>query len=511
MVTAAVVVMHAGRGTTFFSDDWNFVTQRIDWRPYTLLYPHNEHLSLMPVLIYKTLLETVGMDSYGVFRAVSVGFNLTCGLLFFMYLRRRIGDWPAVALAACLMMMVASAYDLIWPFQIGYLGSLATGLGALLALDRGTRRGDLLACILTAASLSSSSVGLPVVAAVAIDVLFRPGRVRRLWVFLVPAVLYALWYIKYGVGSADLANIPRIPGEIWGGLSASTTALTGLSGEYSGVLGFALIAAVVAELGRRDAFNVRLLAVVALPVTFWSLAAIARASLPPSEARYLYPTGLFIGLVAADALWRFRPEGRAAAAIAVVLGAGALGSAGGINAYGDIWRGYAVKTKASITAADILGPARVGPDVVVEPTQPQLPYGRYRTAVKAYGSTPAWTPKELLQRDDNERTTVDGALVRLAGPSPAPAARPQGATCAKRAGTGKDRSIRLDSGRFFLQAGAAAVEIRFRRFGSAFPTDVEATLTPKGRGVVSFPHDASPALWFAATRSTTGYVVCSVP
>jgi hypothetical protein len=511
MVVAAIVVMHGGRNTTFFFDDWNFVTQRIDWRPYTLLYPHNEHLSLLPVLVYKFLLETVGMDSYGVFRAVSVGFNLTCGLLFFLYLRRRIGDWPAVALATCLMVMGAAAYDLIWPFQIGYLGSLATGLGALLALDRGTRRGDIIACVLTVASLSSSSVGLPVVVGVAVDVLFRPNRGRRLWVFLIPAILYALWYVKYGVGTADLANIPHIPAEIWGGLAVSTTALTGLSTDYSGALALALIVAVIAEIGRRDGFNVRLLAVVALPVTFWSLAAIARSGLSPSEARYLYPTGLFVGLVAADALWRFRPTGRASVAIAAVLGAGALGSAAGINPYGDNWRSYAVGTKASITAADLLGPTRIGPDVLVDPTQVQLPYGRYRTAVEAYGSTPGWTAEEVPGRSDNERTAVDAALVRLAAPSAAKSARPQGATCSHRLGNGKDRVIRMDGGRFFLQSGSAPVEIRFRRFGSTFPKDAEAALEARGHGVVSVPHDLSRATWLAATRSPAPYLVCNLP
>ena len=33
-------------------------------------------------------------------------------------------------------------------FQMGFMGSLACGLGALLALERGDRRGDWLACAL---------------------------------------------------------------------------------------------------------------------------------------------------------------------------------------------------------------------------------------------------------------------------------------------------------------------------------------------------------------------------
>src|SRR4051812_1709956 len=145
MVIAAVVIMHAGRDTTFWYDEWDFLTRRLEWNPHALLYPHNEHLSLLPAFVYKVLLELFGMNHYGVFRAVAVVFDLACGALFYVYLVPRVGEWIAVALTACLVLMGAAAFDFVWPFQIGYLGSLAAGLGALIALDRGTRGGDIAA------------------------------------------------------------------------------------------------------------------------------------------------------------------------------------------------------------------------------------------------------------------------------------------------------------------------------------------------------------------------------
>jgi hypothetical protein len=70
--------------------------------------------------------------------------------------------------------------DLIWDFQTGLNGSLAFGLGALLMLERGDRRGDLSACVLLSIGMTFSSLELPFIAAALVDVLLRPERLRRL-------------------------------------------------------------------------------------------------------------------------------------------------------------------------------------------------------------------------------------------------------------------------------------------------------------------------------------------
>ena len=48
---AAVLLMWAGRDTTFFYDDWPYVLDRGSWSLDTFLEPHNEHLQAVSVLI----------------------------------------------------------------------------------------------------------------------------------------------------------------------------------------------------------------------------------------------------------------------------------------------------------------------------------------------------------------------------------------------------------------------------------------------------------------------------
>ena len=65
---AAILILLAGRGTIFFFDEWNFVLDRRGWSASTLLDPHEGHLVLVPVLIYKALFGIVGLSPYWPYR-----------------------------------------------------------------------------------------------------------------------------------------------------------------------------------------------------------------------------------------------------------------------------------------------------------------------------------------------------------------------------------------------------------------------------------------------------------
>ena len=54
--------------------------------------PHNEHIVVAPVLIYKALLELFGMDSARPFQVASTATFLASAVLLFVWLRRRAGD-----------------------------------------------------------------------------------------------------------------------------------------------------------------------------------------------------------------------------------------------------------------------------------------------------------------------------------------------------------------------------------------------------------------------------------
>ena len=137
---------------------------RRDWTVGTFLEPHNEHLSLVPVAVYKLLFVTVGIDDYAPYRTAVLLVHVLCVALLFLLVRRRVGDLLGAIVVLPILFLGTAWQDLLWPFQIGYLASVAAGLGMLLALERRDRAGDIVASVLIAVALASSSIGLPFVA-----------------------------------------------------------------------------------------------------------------------------------------------------------------------------------------------------------------------------------------------------------------------------------------------------------------------------------------------------------
>ena len=150
VIGSAALLLFWGSKLTFLLDEWEFLLYRPGFTAHSILSPHGEHISIAPILIYKALQETAGMSSSLPYLAVSVALFLVASILLFVYLRRRVDPWLAL-LATGIVLFLGPAYeDLLWGFQMGFMGSLACGLGALLLLERGDRRGDWLACVLLA-------------------------------------------------------------------------------------------------------------------------------------------------------------------------------------------------------------------------------------------------------------------------------------------------------------------------------------------------------------------------
>ena len=83
--------------------------------------------------------------------------HVACATAVFAFARRRVGD-AALLLAAPVVFLGAGWESVLEGFNAGITASLACGIAALLALDRGDRRGDRLACgCSSSASCAASS------------------------------------------------------------------------------------------------------------------------------------------------------------------------------------------------------------------------------------------------------------------------------------------------------------------------------------------------------------------
>jgi hypothetical protein len=200
LVVAAAMLLWFNRNQWFFGDEWEFIVNRglVDSR-LGLWYPHNEHLSTLPILAYSALINTFGLGSYWPYITLLVLVHLVLThLLWRVMMRAGVAPMIATAGAAVFAVLGAGAENLLWAFQIGFIGSLAFGWAAALVVDRSDRlcRRDAWAVVLLIAALMCSGIGVPAVAIVTLLALARArGLLRPLVVGGIPTALFGIWYL----------------------------------------------------------------------------------------------------------------------------------------------------------------------------------------------------------------------------------------------------------------------------------------------------------------------------
>jgi hypothetical protein len=302
---AAVLLAVAVRGQWFFGDEWAFIQGRDLGRDpvAALLEPHNEHLSVLPVLVYRALLAQVGLHTYWPYIAVVLALHLLLAHLLWHVMRRSGARVvTATALATLAALLGAGGENLLWAFQMGFVGSVTAGVGALLLADHDGRLGlrDAGAVLLCLVSLGCSGVGVSMVAAVGLGVLLR----RRSWlqaaaVVAWPAALLVCWYVTFGRGATSGAEtapplpplgLGAVPRFAFDGLSNALEAGTGLRGAGA-VLLLALVALLVRRPGLLSGRGAAAVACAGGAVAFFVLTGISRVALGVEQARvsrYVY-------------------------------------------------------------------------------------------------------------------------------------------------------------------------------------------------------------------------------
>src|SRR5437868_6933615 len=72
LVAASVELMYLGRHLFFNYDEWDYVLYRQGHAAKVFLTPHNEHVSVVPIIVFKILLKAFGLSHYGAERLVNV-------------------------------------------------------------------------------------------------------------------------------------------------------------------------------------------------------------------------------------------------------------------------------------------------------------------------------------------------------------------------------------------------------------------------------------------------------
>jgi hypothetical protein len=544
-----VLLLVLGSHLSFMLDDWSFLLGRPGWTAHSLLDPHNEHIVLIPVIVYKVLLETFGMDSALPFRTVSTFVFLVSCVLLFVYLRRRVGDWLALIGTTVILFLGAAFEDLLFSFQIGFFGTMSCGLGMLLALEREDRTGDRLACVLLAAAMSFSSLGLSFAAGAAVDILQRRDRWRgRLYVVAIPLLLYGVWWLGWGHTadtSLSLHNLGTTPLYVLNALAAGIAALLGLVNSTPETLapggldwGRALlpvVAVLVAwRLQRLHKVPRWLWVAVAIGGSYWILAGLnVKLGRGPTASRYQYVSAIFILLIAAELLRGVRIPRNGLIAISVVAAAAVMGNLTLLFHWYQIWKGQIELERADLAALEIIR-GSVPPTFVLTPDVSSTEFtvvvgaGPYFKAVDDFGS-PAYTPSELAASPEPSRVAADKVLAaglgiklapsrtppsptsgsppRLIGPPDALAAT-NGNCLRLKAASAAPPLLDLPPGGAALASRGGNFEIRLRRFATAsLPVDL-GKLKGGTSAVLSIPPDRSPQPWMLSLDGSGPVVVC---
>jgi hypothetical protein len=515
------LLLYLGSKLTFLLDDWEFLLYRRGFNADAILDPHGEHIVALPVLIYKALLATVGMGSALPYRVVSTALFLLSAALLFVFLRRRVGDWPALAATAIVLFLGAAWEDLLWSFQMTYFGSMAAGLGALLALEREDRRGEIAACALLILSVVFGSLGLSFAIGTAVFVLLQPERRRRLYVFAVPLAVYALWWLGWGhdaESAISLDTVARTPLYVLDSLANAVGSATGLTHpaiEVHDRLLWARPVAVVLvflaawRLYKRDRVPLWFWVVLATAGSFWILAGFNQMpGREPDASRYQYLDVVFGFMLAAELL---RPELErglrigtgALAAIGVVT---ALSLAANLDELHDAYEGtyhpISQLEKAGLGSLDIaeatVEPGFVLSEDVVDTGFINVDAGSYFSARDEYGS-PAYDEAEIATSPEFVRYAADkvlfGALRIGLEPLPASAVPATGCETVPSDGSASPR-FSLPPGGMTIVAGAEPIErFELSRFATGSPPVLIEGLGPGEAGRLALPADGATTPW----------------
>jgi hypothetical protein len=517
---SALSLVLLGTRLTFFGDDWAFLLQRPGFSADSLLDDHNGHLSVLPVLIYKLLVALFGFDSQLPFRLVLAATFSALGIVVYALVSERPGRVAALVAVTLLLFLGPAWEDLLWSFQIGFVGSLAAGLGALLALESDTPRRNAAACALLVLSLLLSDVGLALVVSAAVAVALR-RRPRQAWIPLVPVALFALWFVAYGRVSSQVteSTLLDIPGYVLDAAGAAVASLTGFApGAGFGatytwerpLLAIALlgVAAWYLSGGRPKA---RVLIFLAGALSFWVLAG---ANFTPergaASSRYQLVNAAFLLLIAADLFGSVRLERPVAAGLLALAAVVLVANLVALHSGFDFMRAHADNTRAALGALEIAG-SRVPPgfrlveEVALDRTLNSVTAHAYFKEAEAHG-TPAWSAKQIFAAGPGARQVADRVLFSAYAPRLSPGAR-SGSGC---------RGLRSPGvaplsagGALVANTGGSPVGIAIARFAPADRARRLGVLLPRRRGRIELPRDAVGVPWRLVAGGRSTLQVCS--
>ena len=220
---ALAILVWLGRDMTFYHDEYALLLLR-DLSLPGLFAPHNEHLIATLVLLYRTLIATVGTVSYWPYLGVTFALHVVVAAIVYVVVRRETTAAWALGAMAVMLLLGSGGDDILWAFQSGIVGATAAGMAAVVVAPRRPA----LAAVLLTIGLATSGAALAFLVGTALHlVLTRPRAL--VWLAL-PVGLYLAWYVTFGATRMVALRSPSfdgVPEYVLAGLVASAAGAVG--------------------------------------------------------------------------------------------------------------------------------------------------------------------------------------------------------------------------------------------------------------------------------------------
>jgi hypothetical protein len=530
MALAAAYIVTLGSKLSFLLDDWGYIVLRRGNDFENWVRPDNEHFVAGPVTIWKLLIEVFGIDSMLPFKLVSTALFLIGVWFLYLWVRRRVGDWPALIGMVALLFCGAAFDDLLWFASITFLGSMAGGLGMLVALDRQDRTGDRLACLALSVSLIFSSLWVAFAAGAALDMFLRRrerGLLSRAFVVAVPAAIYVAWWIGWGheaESALSLHNVLESPIWVFDSIAAAIAALLGLAVPAEGMttpngldwgrpLAGALLLLGLWRLWKMPRIPRSLWVVLAVAVVYWTLGGFdVKSGRVASASRYQYTGGAFVLMIAAGLLSGVRFQRRLWIPALVVLGAAVLPNVVFFHEAYESYRRTSQIERADLAALEIIRP-RVEPaffldEGIADTGYVPLEAGAYFETRDDDGS-PAYDQAELSEAPEHARVPADKVMAAGLGVGFAKLEGKPAGGCRSEAIESGELGLPLPRGGVALRS-SAPVELALGRYSATYPVEL-GRLEPGTWAEVRIPTDLSGRPWQLRASGEGRLALCRLP
>ena len=492
---------------TFQYDEWNFVMNRWQFNPNTFLQPHNSHLSLFPATIYWALFHTVGLSHYGVYQMIGYLSHILVASMFVFLVKTRLGKTSAIALGTAILFSGAGAENILWPFQIGLMSSLAGYLLAIYFLESTINKNQLLAMLALMLSLGSAGLGVAAVAAVAIEILILQRVRKSWWVVVAPTALWLLWYSQYGKSDIRSDNFSVALRYVNESFASSLSEIFGLSIGWGFIFEILFVSTIIYFTYFEKIVTPRLVGLLTMLFVNWCFTALSRAqNWAPQSSRYFYISIPIIFLICVE-LSRSLPRPQLNVAVVIISIWSITAGWAHFESHASWLRDWSSDVRAELS---VLESRRhfVDRDYQPDPIRaPDIITGKYFAALRELESSPALDMAELRTSSAATRTEVDRVLLET---DVLAITQPKESVSFCKTGVSASDFLTLAGTSTAIASPDGDIEIGFRNFGDS-PSSVLKTLIPSGSQVtVTISSSLNQDMWIVASL-TPNKRVCLAP